>query len=899
MKKVLIVIGIVVVVLVVAGAILLSNLDRVVAGRKDALLAQAQERVGREVTVEEIKVGVWPSIGVSLKNVTLADDPAFSSEPFVTVRDLRVNVRLMPLLRKQIEVKRLVLNDVAITLIVDENGVRNIDSMIPANDAQADAPGAAAEPSSAAAIPLVLAFADIKGGTVRYVDRATGLDHTIRDIDFTARDVSLDSEMSFELSAAVLSDETDTRISGTAGPIGEFTAIEELAGAPLSIDVTLGPVAVEAAIAMLPESPELVQLSALDVGNVDVRLSVRGTLGAISVEDIAVRAAVMGATEVNATFTAAVAAFNPLDGFDPAELSVRGALDVGPLSLAGIREAAGTAGVAPPELSMAGAASLSATFQGPPGAMTVKAELDVTEGAIIFGDAFKKPAGIPMLATVDARLAEKSVSITAIDLQLGDLRVKGQGTIVDGAADLTFTAEDTDVSALAAMLPALAEISPSGTAAFEARIRTTANSDAPPDINATLTIKNGGATLPQLPRPVTEATATVIVTGTTARVEGASLKVGQSLIRMTARADQLEPLVASYRISSERIWKDDFVAPTATAPRPEVLDNVVAAGRVWRDAPAPATVQHEGTISSSKGVVANLDYTAMNAKTRSEGEVIVIDSFSAKSLDGTVSGNGRVEPKSIPPRFDIHTEVKGIDLARYLQYKFPTLANVIEGRIDMNFNMAGAGATWEEIVTTLEGDGGALVVRGSLLNVNLANELLAGIEGLPLVGSGVGDRIRRRNPKLFSGKSTAFENLDGVFTIANGRINTNDLFLKAADFMVKGDGWLSFDRQMSLRTSFVFSEKLTADIVRELPIAKYLKDSRGRIVLPLVFSGDVVKPRIAPDSDAISAALQRGVVDEGRNNLKGQVEKGVRDLFKGFGKKKRPPAPPDTTGGGF
>ena len=51
-------------------------------------------------------------------------------------------------------------------------------------------------------------------------------------------------------------------------------------------------------------------------------------------------------------------------------------------------------------------------------------------------------------------------------------------------------------------------------------------------------------------------------------------------------------------------------------------------------------------------------------------------------------------------------------------------------------SLAGAGATWEEIATTLKGDGGALVVRDALLNVNLANELVASLQQLPMVGAG-------------------------------------------------------------------------------------------------------------------------------------------------------------------
>jgi len=91
-KKLFIILGIVVVVVVVAGIVVVANLDKVVASKKGEILARAESELGRGVTIDDIKVALWPGIGVSLTGVTLADDPAFSKEPFVHVADLRVNV---------------------------------------------------------------------------------------------------------------------------------------------------------------------------------------------------------------------------------------------------------------------------------------------------------------------------------------------------------------------------------------------------------------------------------------------------------------------------------------------------------------------------------------------------------------------------------------------------------------------------------------------------------------------------------------------------------------------------------------------------------------------------------------------------------------------------------------
>jgi AsmA protein len=407
---------------------------------------------------------------------------------------------------------------------------------------------------------------------------------------------------------------------------------------------------------------------------------------------------------------------------------------------------------------------------------------------------------------------------------------------------------------------------------------------ATPAVEGTLAVKNAGAKLAQLPAPVTGAGATVHFTDHSARCEDAALSVGQSRIRASFSATSLSPLAATFRVTSDRIHRNDFQVPVQKVPRPEVLDDVVATGSVRADPAKPEANVLDAKVASASGTVANLDYTDLQATVRSEGDIIRIEQFTANTLDGKVSGSGTARPTAVPPTFDVQTSVNSIDLTKYFQDKFPNMVSVIEGRIDLNVNIAGAGKTWEEIAASLEGAGGAVVVRGALLNVNLANELVASLQQIPMVPAGLGDRLRAKHPQLFSGNSTAFQNLNGEFTIDGGRIRSDDLFLKAADFYIKGDGWLGFDRTLSLRTSFVFSEKLSRDIV-----------------LPLVLSGDLINPRIAPDSDAITAALRQGAVDEGKNRLQDEIKDrlgdGVKDLFGGLGKKKDSEAPADSSGG--
>jgi AsmA protein len=66
-----------------------------------------------------------------VQNVTVADDPAFSAEPFLRVPSLQVNVEFLPLLWQEVRVSRLVLRAPEVTVIRDKKGRLNVTSLGP------------------------------------------------------------------------------------------------------------------------------------------------------------------------------------------------------------------------------------------------------------------------------------------------------------------------------------------------------------------------------------------------------------------------------------------------------------------------------------------------------------------------------------------------------------------------------------------------------------------------------------------------------------------------------------------------------------------------------------------------------------------------------------------------
>src|SRR5689334_14440725 len=177
MKKWLAIAGIAVLTIIVISVIALANLNSLINSHKDYLLARAQESMGRTMSVGEIAVTLWGGIGVRLKQFALSDDPAFSKDPFVSADDLQVNVKLMPLLKKQLEIRNMVLHKPVINVLRDKGGQFNF-STIGGEKAKKEKAEKEKEKEEraekGAAPPLEVSLVDVDGGEVRYSDAAQG-----------------------------------------------------------------------------------------------------------------------------------------------------------------------------------------------------------------------------------------------------------------------------------------------------------------------------------------------------------------------------------------------------------------------------------------------------------------------------------------------------------------------------------------------------------------------------------------------------------------------------------------------------------------------------------------------------------------------------------------------------
>ncbi len=228
MKRLLVISGIVVgvLLLVVIAVPLFINVD---SFRPD-LEKKLSAALNRTVHIGKLDASLL-SGGASASDITIADDPAFSKDPFLKASSVKVGVQLMPLIfSKQLKVTSLTIQKPDITLLKNAAGKWNYSTL--GATAQKTAP----EPSGKAPDVSVDKF-EIAGGTVRVghsSGHAAGKESVYQNVNLVAHNISAQSAMPFTLSADMPAGGS-MNLEGQVGPLNPTDA----AKSPLDAKIKL------------------------------------------------------------------------------------------------------------------------------------------------------------------------------------------------------------------------------------------------------------------------------------------------------------------------------------------------------------------------------------------------------------------------------------------------------------------------------------------------------------------------------------------------------------------------------------------------------------------------------------------------------------------------------------
>jgi AsmA protein len=218
MKRILKIVGIAVAILIVI-LIALPFLINVNSFRPK-LEATASEALGRQVKVGNLSLSIL-SGSVSADNISIAEDPAFGTAPFVTAKSLKVGVEVIPLITsKELHVTDITLEQPEITLLKTADGKWNFSSL-GGNATKSSAPS-----SSSSSTPANLSVAKLSvtdGKLIVGKTNSKAKPHVYDQVNITVTNFSPTSQFPFRLTAKLPAGGS-ADISGQAGPINAADA---------------------------------------------------------------------------------------------------------------------------------------------------------------------------------------------------------------------------------------------------------------------------------------------------------------------------------------------------------------------------------------------------------------------------------------------------------------------------------------------------------------------------------------------------------------------------------------------------------------------------------------------------------------------------------------------------
>lgn len=172
---------------------------------KDVLADTVKQQTGRELQLQgELNKSFFPWLGVNIGALQLSNAQGFGDAPFAQLQQVQVQVKLLPLFKKELVVDKVILHGLQINLARNKQGITNWNDLLvqsadqrsqkePQEEPQKETPTEEPQAPSSRAQPskplkqqlaaLSVSGVDIKGAALSWDDRQAGVRYSLSDVD--------------------------------------------------------------------------------------------------------------------------------------------------------------------------------------------------------------------------------------------------------------------------------------------------------------------------------------------------------------------------------------------------------------------------------------------------------------------------------------------------------------------------------------------------------------------------------------------------------------------------------------------------------------------------------------------------------------------------------------------
>ncbi len=155
---------------------------------KDDIATQVEKATGRQLSIQgNIGLSVFPWIALELGQLSLSNASGFKADSFAQVNNAQIRIKLLPLLKKELEMDTIVLDGLVLNLETDKDGNTNWQDLTKP-DAETEADMKAAAPESAKGTSPALAAISIAGvqlgnANILWSNAKTGENYQLRNLN--------------------------------------------------------------------------------------------------------------------------------------------------------------------------------------------------------------------------------------------------------------------------------------------------------------------------------------------------------------------------------------------------------------------------------------------------------------------------------------------------------------------------------------------------------------------------------------------------------------------------------------------------------------------------------------------------------------------------------------------
>ncbi len=791
---------------------------------KGKIVSIAKSSLGRDMDFDNIELSLFSGLGADIHGLRIAENPTFGKGDFVSLERLQLKIKLLPLLKKQVQVGELILEKPRIQLIKNKKGEFNF------NDIAGSQATSTAKPESKEAktgdkppkvgvsplAGLLISAFTLNEGQIVFTDESSpeGTTNTTIDmLDLKLSDISINNPINTFIACRLPgSTKQNLTIKGSLGPLGDAMDMSRLfASVALSLhDFNLGDYK-----RFIPAGMSITPVS----GAVALDVSLKGSMaGGINVEGNVqcgelTLAGADGANvldKANLTFREKINFSQEKGTLDIQQMDIK--LNESNLSLSGRVDGFSTKpqwdvtfraqgfdtnyafvfcpsirDTLPKDTTFSGMMGMEAASKGNMDNLQASCTLEMKDVDLRYGETFHKPKSVPCQISFNATKSGEDIQLNPLAFTVHTMSLKASGSVnglTNPRFDLLLGANATALQGWDDMVSALKEYDAEGDFAFKASLKGPLNDAA---FNLQLSV-------PKI-----------------------ALK--------TSAADEKTPAQKSVI---------------------EAMEMKVHAEKKDSD------IKASGSLAVKKGVVQSSPFEKMQAQFNFQNDILNVHGFQVNVFQGIVTLDSTFDMKT--SQWSAKPVIKNIQVAEamdnFTSYK-GTFRGLFSGTFSAN-SVAGS-----ESKSPINASGSFRLDNGELLNLTLVDTILESLFGM----QGVSTYLGGEGGKLKKQQSTFFDSMDSHFTMVNSKVTLNDLAMhnlhteeiSGSDAYM--EGMVACDTgELALKGKIMLSPDYSAKLAQKAEPLNSLINPEKRMVLPMTITGTMSKPKPLLDATYVAKA---------------------------------------------